>query len=72
MTGLMSDLNTEFEKMSKDEVSVTVLKEAKEIENLARDVQNQEKSIARENGSGERERGSEIEFGFLHISVEAR
>ena len=69
MTGLMSELNAEFEKTNKDEVSVMVLRKAKEIEKLAHDVQSQVKSLARESGSGERERGGEVELGFLHVSA---
>jgi hypothetical protein len=72
MTGLISELNSEFVKTSKDVVSVTVLKKAKEIEKLARDVQSQEKDIARERGSGQRESGGEVELGLLHVPVEGR
>jgi len=68
MTGLVSELNTEFERTNKDEVSVTALHEAREIEKLARDVQSQMKSVSREAGSGDRESGSEAESGLLHVS----
>jgi len=68
MTGLVSELNAEFEKESKDEVSLTALHKAREIEKLARDVQSQIKGTARKDDSGDRESGSEAEFELIRVS----